>query len=453
MCSLKPVVLRCENLVDPVGIDSASPRLSWKLESTQSGLKDLKQMSYEIVVATEKSKLSNEAADVWHSGVVRSNATHGIQIPAKGMMSTSTRATIAVTSKGLNPFARYYWSVRVADQDGKVSDWTTPTEFSTGPMKPQDWIADWIGYDKLVDKTKKVGDHFLPPPSFLRQKFLVTKSVKRAVLHCSAFGIAEFHINGKKIGNEYFMPGWTDYEKRVYFHSYDITKSITKGENAIGAILGDGWYSGYIGFGAHREHYGKHTRAIAQLEIEYNDGTRVTVPTNRSWKAAEGPIKYSDFLQGELYDARDEQPDWATAKFDDSKWDSVVTGTVAKGKLEAFPSNPVRAYEVVKPISLSEPKKGVYVFNLGQNLAGFVRLKIDGYRGQQIVIRHAERLNPDNTVYTTNLRSAGCTDTYICSGNGVEVWEPKFTFHGFQYVEVTGLTEKPSMDSLLRFRK
>ncbi|MEI8281219.1 MAG: family 78 glycoside hydrolase catalytic domain [Armatimonadota bacterium] len=447
MCSLKPVVLRCENLVNPVGIDSASPRLSWKLEATQRGAKDLKQQGYEIVVATDKTLLSNEKADIWHSGNVQTNATTGIQVPKAGQFGQMTRSTVATSkSAGLSPFHRYYWSVRAIDQDGKTSDWSAPAEFSTGPMSASDWIADWIGFDKLRDKTKKIGDHLLPPPAYLRQNFLVTKSIKRAVLHCSAFGMAEFHVNGKKVGNEYFMPGWTDYEKRVYYHSYDITQSLVKGNNAVGAILGDGWYTGYVGFGANRDHYGKHTRVIAQIEIEYNDGSRVSVPTNRSWKASSGPIAYSDFLMGEHYDARDEVSDWAKPTFDDSKWEAVDTGAVSKGKLEAFPSNPVRAFETVKPISLSEPKPGVYVYNLGQNLAGFVRLKIHGMRGQKLVIRHAERLNPDNTVYTTNLRSAVSTDTYICKGDGVEVWEPKFTFHGFQYVEVTGLTEKPGMD-------
>ena len=446
MCSLKPVVLRCENLASPVGIETPSPRLSWKLEGSK-GLNDLKQTSYEIIVASEKSKLNPESADVWKSGEVHMGSSYGIQVPIKGQMGVTTRGTLTTkVSTGLYPFHQYFWSVRVTDQDGKVSDWSPATEFATGPMKPEDWTADWIGFDKLRDNTPKVGEHILPPPAFLRQRFLVTKSVKRAVLHCSAFGMAEFHINGKKVGNEYFMPGWTDYEKRVYYHSYDITKSLHRGENAVGAILGDGWYTGYVGFGANRDHYGKHTRVIAQLEIEYSDGSRVSVPTNRSWKASAGPIAYSDFLMGEQFDAREEQKDWVTAKFDDSKWEPVVTGAVSKGKLEAFPSNPVRAYEVVKPISLSEPKPGVYVYNLGQNLAGFVRLKINGDRGQKIVIRHAERLNPDNTVYTTNLRSAVATDTYICKGGGTEVWEPKFTFHGFQYVEVTGLNSKPGMD-------
>jgi alpha-L-rhamnosidase len=432
MCSLKPVVLRCENLVSPVGIETQSPRLSWKLEATKGG-NDLKQNCYEIVVATNKSMLTPEKADVFSSKIITSNVTAGIPIEGAG-------------SHGLKPFHQYFWTVRVWDQNEVVSNWTTPAEFSTGPMSESDWHAQWIGFDKLRDNTKKVGEHILPPPAFLRKSFAVTKNVKRAVLHCSAFGIAEFHVNGKKIGNEYFMPGWTDYEKRVYYHSYDVTKSLHVGENALGAVLGDGWYSGYVGFGANRDHYGKHVRAIGQLEIEYTDGTRDSIPTDSSWKASAGPIAYSDFLMGEQYDARDEQPNWATGKFDDSKWESVVTGAVSKGKLEAFPSNPVRSYDIVKPITLSEPKPGVWVYNLGQNLAGFVRLKINGVRGQKIVIRHAERLNPDNTVYTTNLRSAVATDTYICKGGGTEVWEPRFTFHGFQYVEVTGVTEKPPMD-------
>lgn len=430
MCSLKPTYLRCENLVDPVGIDAIVPRLSWKLDAAYSDAHDLKQNCYEIVVASEKSKLSPEKADIWASGSVSSRSTYGVEVPTRKLM----------------PNKKYFWKVRVWDQDEKLSTWSPVAEFGTGPMSEGDWKAQWIGFDKLVDSTKKVDDVFLPAPAFFRRNFSVTKNVKRAVLHCSAFGIADFHVNGKKIGNEYFMPGWTDYEKRVYFHSYDLTKSLVKGENTLGAILGDGWYSGYVGFGHNRDHYGKHTRVLGQLEIEYTDGTRETIATDGNWKASKGPIDYSDFLMGEHYDARMEMKGWDAPGFDDSKWSKVDTGAVSKGKLEAFPSNPVRSYEVVKPISISEPTPGHYVFNLGQNLAGFVRLKIKGERGQKITIRHAERLNPDNTIYTTNLRSARATDTYICSGEGTEVWEPKFTFHGFQYVEVTGLKQKPTLD-------
>ncbi len=430
MCSLKPVFLRCENLVNPVGIDQTKPRLSWRVDAVKTNSLDLKQNRYEILVATDPKNLSPEKADIWKSGEVKSSSTYGISIPTSNLQACH----------------RYVWKVRVWDQDNQASDWSPVAEFATGPMSQGDWKAQWIGFDKPVDETKKIDDHVLPPPVFFRRGFSIDKPVKRAVLYGSAFGIAEFHVNGKKVGNEYFMPGWTDYEKRVYYHSYDVTKAVKKGENAVGAVLGDGWYAGYVGFGAHREHYGKHLRVIGQLDIEYTDGTHQVITTGPDWKASTGPIHYSDFLMGEYYDAREEKPNWSKAGFDDGGWSSVVTGAVSKGKLEAFPSDPVRAYEAVKPISVSEPKPGVYVFNLGQNMAGFVRLKIKGERGQKIVIRHAERLNPDNTIYTTNLRSAKATDTYVCSGNGTETWEPRFTFHGFQYVEVTGLKEKPGLD-------
>lgn len=434
MCNLKPVFLRCENLVDPMGIGMTNPRLSWKVEASKAGLRDLKQNAYEVIVATDPKNLSPEKADVWYSGTVQSNATYGIEIPQGAKVAKFT------------PFKQYFWTVRVTDEHGATSTWSKPATFGTGPMSDRDWQAEWIGYDKPIDTVKKREGLLLPAPSYVRQHFPITKKVKRATLHCSSFGIAEFHINGKQVSNEYFMPGWTDYEKRVYYHSYDVTKHLKSGENAIGAIIGEGWYAGHIGWEPRREHYGKHTRAIAQLEIEYTDGSRSTVPTNRSWKASTGPIEYSDFLAGEQYDARAEMPDWAKPGFDDSKWEPVVTGTVAKGKLEAFPGVPVRAYDVVKPISVDEPKPGVYVFNLGQNMAGFIKLKFKGERGQKLVFRHAERLNPDNTIYTTNLRRAKAIDTYICSGKGVEEWSPKFTFHGFQYVEVTGLKSKPSLD-------
>ncbi|MBI1334402.1 MAG: Bacterial alpha-L-rhamnosidase [Armatimonadetes bacterium] len=430
MCSLKPSYLRCENLVDPVGIGATHPRLSWRLDSVRADAKDLRQNCYEIVVASDPKNLSPEKADIWSSGAVTTNQSYGISIP---------------TNK-LQPDHEYFWKVRVRDQDEKVSDWSPTASFGVGLTDPALWKAEWIGYDKPRDETKELGGHILPPPVFFRRSFDVSKSVKRAVLYCSAFGIADFHLNGSKIGNEYFMPGWTDYEKRVYYHSYDVTKSLHKGENALGAILGEGWYAGYVGFGGQREHYGKHTRLIAQLEIEYSDGSHDTVTTGPDWRASVGPIQYSDFLMGESYDARFEQDGWDSAKFDASSWNPVVTGATSKGALEAFPGDPVRSYQMVKPISVSEPTKGVYVFNLGQNMAGFVRLKVQGYRGQRITIRHAERLNPDNTIYTTNLRTALATETYVCKGTGVEIFEPHFTFHGFQYVEVTGLEKKPGLD-------
>ncbi|MHC4229201.1 MAG: family 78 glycoside hydrolase catalytic domain, partial [Planctomycetota bacterium] len=288
----------------------------------------------------------------------------------------------------------------------------------------------------------------LPPPPYLRKTFFVNKPVKRATVYASALGLYELHINGKRVGQDYFTPGWTDYDTRVYYHTYDVTDLIAKSGNAIGAILADGWYAGYLGFGKKREHYGDKPRVSAQLEIEYTDGDRQTIVTDKSWKAAYGPLLESDFLMGEIYDSRRESPGWATYLFNDSAWDAVVVADRIEGRIQSYPGETVRKILEIKPKKLTEPKKGEYVFDMGQNFAGWVRLRIKGAAGTRVVLRFAEMLNPDGTIYTTNLREARCTDTYILRGGGEEIWEPRFTFHGFQYVEITGYPGKPSLNTI-----
>ncbi|MHC4070974.1 MAG: family 78 glycoside hydrolase catalytic domain, partial [Planctomycetota bacterium] len=288
----------------------------------------------------------------------------------------------------------------------------------------------------------------LPPPPYLRKTFFVNKPVKRATVYASALGLYELHINGKRVGQDYFTPGWTDYNTRVYYQTYDVTDLIAKSGNAIGAILADGWYAGYLGFGKKREHYGDKPRVSAQLEIEYTDGDRQTIVTDKSWKAAYGPLLESDFLMGEIYDSRRESPGWATYLFNDSAWDAVVVADRIKGRIQSYPGETVRKILEIKPKKLTEPKKGEYVFDMGQNFAGWVRLRIKGAAGTRVVLRFAEMLNPDGTIYTTNLREARCTDTYILRGGGEEIWEPRFTFHGFQYVEITGYPGKPSLNTI-----
>ncbi len=288
----------------------------------------------------------------------------------------------------------------------------------------------------------------LPPPPYLRKAFFVNKPVKHAVVYASALGLYEMNINGNRVGTDYFTPGWTDYNKRVYYQTYDVTDLIAKGGNAIGAILADGWYAGYLGFGKKREHYGDKPRISAQLEIEYADGTRQTVVTDGSWKAAYGPLFESDFLMGETYDARREASGWSTYLFNDSAWQPVaVTGRI-EGKIQSYPGVTVQKILEIKPKARTEPGKGAYVFDMGQNFAGWVRLKVKGKAGTKVVLRFAEILNPDGTIYTTNLREARCVDTYTLRGTGEEIWEPRFTFHGFRYVEVTGYPGKPSLDAV-----
>jgi alpha-L-rhamnosidase len=276
------------------------------------------------------------------------------------------------------------------------------------------------------------------------------KPVLRATLYASALGLADFYLNGHRVSDDFFTPGWMDYSKRVYYRAYDATGLLRRGENALGATLADGWFCGYVGYRGGRDLYGKLPRIRAQLHVEFADGSTTEIATGPGWKAALGPVLEADFLKGETYDARRERSDWVEPSCDDSRWEPVTVGSDEVHPLmQPHPGPPVRAIQEFKPRQITEPKPGVYVLNLGQNFAGIPRLKVRGQRGQKITLRFAERLNPDGTLYTVNLRSARATDTYICSGKGIETWEPRFTFHGFQYVEVTGLDRKPSPDMVV----
>jgi len=289
----------------------------------------------------------------------------------------------------------------------------------------------------------------LPAPRFLRKAFNIAKPIRRATLYATALGICEMHINGKKVGDEYFTPGWTDYDKRVYYHTWDVTPMLRQGHNAIGTILADGWYAGYIGWGHQREHYGSDKPYLkSQLHVEYTDGTTEIIPTNSTWRATTGPILEADFLMGETYDANREMPGWSGAAFDDSAWCPVFVNNDIVTPVEAFPGVPVKVFREIKPVAITEPTPGRFVFDMGANFAGFVRLKVRGDRGTKVVMRFAERLNPDGTIYTTNLRGARTIDTYICRGQGIETWQPRFTFHGFQYVELVGYPGRPAKDAV-----
>ena len=311
------------------------------------------------------------------------------------------------------------------------------------------------------------GDLFLPPAQYLRKQFVLEKPIERATVYASALGNYELHINGRRVGDAYFTPGWTDYNRRVYYNTFDVTDAVARGFNVIGVILADGWYSGHIGWMHIRDHYGTNPRLLAQLHVEYADGTSETIATDKTWIAATGPILEGDFLMGETYDSRKELPGWSTPYFDAEKtsarsrsqgraantlnlWQPVDVSENVSAKIEAYPGVLVREFQQIRPVSIAEPEPGAYVYNMGTNFAGFVRLKVSNARpGQKIVLRFAERLNPDGTIYTTNLRGARATDTYICKGDGTEVWRPRFTFHGFQYVEVTGYPGKPNLDTIL----
>ncbi|GGV73606.1 rhamnosidase [Streptomyces griseoloalbus] len=286
------------------------------------------------------------------------------------------------------------------------------------------------------------------PASFavtqLRHEFrLPRKEVSRARLHATALGLYEAHLNGRRVGRDHLAPGWTDYRERVQYQTYDVTALLRPGGNAIGAYVAPGWYAGNVGmFGPHQ--YGERPAFLAQLEVEYADGTSERITSGTDWRAASGPIVAADLLSGETYDARKETPGWTSPGFDDRTWLGVrEAGEGAPGRIVAQSDGPVRVTEELPARKVTEPEPGVFVFDLGQNMVGSVRLRVSGEAGTTVRLRHAEVLNPDGTLYTANLRSAAATDTYTLKGGGEETYEPRFTFHGFRYVEVTGFPGTP----------
>jgi alpha-L-rhamnosidase len=292
---------------------------------------------------------------------------------------------------------------------------------------------------------------FLPPPCLLRGSSVVSeKPVRRALLYASALGIYDLYLNGARVNDDFFLPGWTDYEKRIPYHAWDVTQALLPGENALAAVLADGWYAGYIGYGHAREHYGDRTRFLAQLVIEYQDGTRQVSGTGTEWRASLGPWHEADFLMGESYDAREEIAGWNRVGFDASQWAPVDVGAPFPAHLKPHPGPPVRVFADLASVSRRALPNGAWLFDLGQNFAGVVRLRVKGEAGQKIMLRYGERLDADGALYTVNLRGARATDTYVCRGGGeIEEWTPRFTFHGFQYVELSGITGEPLPDAVV----
>lgn len=288
------------------------------------------------------------------------------------------------------------------------------------------------------------------PAPYLRKTFTVDGPVRRARLYATALGVYEPRLNGQRIGDVHFAPGWTDYNKRVQVQAYDVTDQLEQGENVLGAILGDGWYAGHVGmFGRHV--YGPYPLGfLAQLEIEYEDGRTERVVTDASWQGRSGPIVVSDMLMGETYDARFELTGWDRPGFSASGWQSVQVLPPYEGSLDMQVDPAIRTTLQLPAVKKSSPAPGVTIFDLGQNMVGRVRLRVRGANpGQVITLRHGEMLKPDGTLYTLNLRSARNMDVYICKGGEEEWFEPHFTFHGFRYVEVRGYAVEPRLEDVV----
>ncbi len=314
----------------------------------------------------------------------------------------------------------------------------------------------WINADEIAvmgDKpwrVPKVG-LYLPPSPYLRKEFTIQEKIESAYVYVSSLGLYKLFINGRSISEDRLTPGWTDYHKRVYYNTYDVKDFIINSDkNGVGIILADGWYTGYIGWEKQREYYGKNPRVLLQLEVKYENGTTNYICSDELWKAAYGPIREADLLMGETYDAKKEKDfsGWDKPGFNDYNWDKVDISDKINIELNSYPSLPVRKTLEIKSVKISSPKKGIYIFDLGQNIAGCVHLKIDGRKTDKIVLRFGEMLDDEGNLYTENIRMARATDTYFTKGEMEEIRESYFTYHGFRYVEMSGYPKQPATDMI-----
>ncbi len=429
-----PVKLRCEYVDRPLGIDARRPRLSWLISDARRGAV---QGAYEVQAASSADLLTSGKADRWASGKVNSDQS----------------AHVTYDGAALRSRERIWWRVRTWDAAGTASPWSEATWFEMGLLERIDWAGRWIGSPHLG------GPYTIPPTPYLRKGFELTGKPVSARLYVTALGIHETSINGKPVSQDVLLPGRFEYAKRVGYHVFDVTALLARGRNAIGTILGDGWFSGHI-HSDPRQNYGDRPRYLAQLVVELEGGQTQTIVTDGTWKTTtSGPIRSSDMLMGEDYDARLEIAGWNDAGFDDGKWEAVELFEHPDVALVAARNPPVRKTAEIKPIAppAISANKRRWIFDLGQNMVGHVRLKVRGApAGKTLDLRHVEMLDKDGKPYVLALRTARATDHYTTAGapagggsaGGEEVFEPRFTFHGFRYVEVRDCPGKPADDTV-----
>jgi len=428
MSELCAVDLRCEHLFAPQGLNTRQPRLTWALSGEG---RNRRQTAYRIIAGSDRDRVAAGEGAHWDSGKVSSSET--LLIPYAGRSLRSDEVI--------------HWAVQVWDEAGRPSSFCAPAAFNTGLLDARDWNARWItralvppGGRFPPQDTVYDNPYSARPADYHRREFALLRPVKRATIYATALGLYELRLNGARVGDQVLAPGWTDYHTRVEYQSYDATALLKSGANAIGVIVGEGWYCGRVAYDQKRAgaHYGVRPALLCQIHIEYADGTCEILATDGAWKCANEAIVYSDLLLGEKYDARLEMPGWDQSGFDDAAWwaSEEIQPLPRAPKVEATRGVPTRRTVEFTPKFLHRSGAGGLIFDLGQNMAGHVRLEVEAPRDAVFTLRHAEALQPDGELYTANLRWALATDTYISRG-GRQTFEPRFTVHGFRYVEVS----------------
>jgi alpha-L-rhamnosidase len=418
--------LRCEYKQNPVGVDAIKPRFSWELQSTQ---KNILQAAYRILVADDASLLRKNTGNIWDSKKITSKAS--IQVEYNG--------------KPLQPTKKYFWQVMIWDNKGKISSWSGNATWEMGLLTTSDWNgAKWIGYEEINDTA------ILIPPThlngkrswgprrnilpMLRKNFSVNKEIKKATVFICGLGQFEMSVNGNKIGDHFLDPGWTNYSKQALYVTFDMTSQVRRGSNAIGVMLGNGFY--YIPGQRYRKMTGAYglPKMILRTIIEYADGTIENIISDESWKTSSSPVIFSSIFGGEDYDATLEQPMWNTSDFDESRWKSAIV-TTGPSILSSQMAEPVKVMQRFAVVNKTQLKPGVWIYDLAQNFSGIPSVTVRGNKGDTVRIFPAELVNEDGSA---NQRATGSPSyfTYILKGGGEEIWQPRFTYYGFRYFEV-----------------
>ncbi len=443
--AIQPSALRCEYAVNPVGVEASHPHLSWELESRA---RNQRQSAYQILVASTPEALAAGQGNLWDSGRIHSSAS--VHVPYGG--------------QPLNSRQRCWWKVRVWDGDGKRSGWSPPASWEMALLRPEDWKAKWIGSGPEHEPRPAAGFFKSPKElaqvsekvsvdgrsTLLRKDFITQKSIRRAEVYVTGLGYYELSCNGQRVGQRVLAPAKSNYRKWVLYDIYDLTAQLQPGTNALGMMLGNGWFNpDQKWWEPYRMQWFGSKRALVQLHLEYTDGSSSLVVSDGSWKTAPGPVLSSCVFDGEVYDATQEQPGWDQPGFPDATWTNAHVVEAPGGELVSHLMPPIQVVERLKPIGVSQPKPGIFVFDFGQNFAGWTQLAATGARGTRIQLRYAEDLEPGGMIDVKSNERALATDAYVMRGQGREVYEPHFTFHGFRYVEITGYPGTPQLSDML----